>query len=82
MFNIHNDRELVLLKYLHEECTLYLKSNYSYLIGKINGLVCSLYMLDIIEEPLTVSNNLDVIGLKELVVNAINLQESIQNICR
>ena len=78
MFNIHNDRELALLKYLYEECTLYLKSNYSYLIGKINGLVCSLYMLDIIEEPLTVSNNLDVIGLKELVVNAINLQESIQ----
>ena len=78
MFNIHNDRELVLLKYLHEECTIYLKSNYSYLIGKINGLLCSLYMLDIIKEPLTVSNNLDVIGLKELVVNAINLQESIQ----
>lgn len=75
MFKIHNDRELVLLKYLHEECTLYLKSNYSYLIGKINGLVSSLYMLDIIEEPLTVSNNLEVIGLKELVVNAINLQD-------
>ena len=82
MFNIHNDRELTLLKCLHNECTLYIQSNCDRLIEKINGLTCSLYMLDIIENPLLVSNYLDIIGLKELVANAINLYESIENICR
>ena len=67
MFNIHDDRELTLLKYLNEECNLYIKSEYTYLIGKINGLLCSLYMLDIIKNPLTVGNQIDVIKLKESI---------------
>ena len=67
MFNIHNDRELTLLECLSEECNLYIRSEYSYLIGKINGLLCSLYMLDIIKNPLTIANQIDVIKLKESI---------------
>lgn len=76
MINIHNDRELKLLKCLHNECTLYIQTDCARLIEKINGLLCSLYMIDIIETPLVISNYLDIIKLKELVVNEINLYES------
>ena len=67
MFNIHNDRELTLLKYLNEECNLYIKSEYSYLIGKINGLLCSWYMREMIKNPLTGGNQIDIIKLKESI---------------
>ena len=80
MVKIHNDRELTLLKCIYNECTLYIQSNSDRLIEKINGLTCSLYMLDIIENPLYISNYLDIIDLKELVANAIDLYESIKKI--
>ena len=49
MFNIHNEREVVLLKFLHEECMLCSFLSDDNIIGKINGIISSLFMLDIIE---------------------------------
>ena len=56
MFNIHNDRELVLLKFLYEECELFSFLSDDNIIGKINGIISSLYMLDIIDEPMIINN--------------------------
>ena len=67
MFNIHNDRELVLLKCLYNECTLYIQSDCDRLIDKINGMTCSLYMLDIIEKPIIIKNYYSVIELKDSI---------------
>ena len=68
MFNIHNDREKILIRYLYEECALC-----SFIlvfdeeINKINGILSSLYMLDIIEEPIIIKNYYGVIELKESI---------------
>lgn len=66
MFKIHNDREKILIKYLYEECVLSsVIFNFNEEINKINGILSSLYMLDIIEEPIIIKNYFDVIELKE-----------------
>ena len=68
MFNIHDDRELVLINYLHLECSLC-----SFIldcdrkINKINGILSSLYMLDIIDEPITIINYYEANELKKLI---------------
>ena len=67
MFNIHDDRELVLLKFLHEECTLYSFLLDDNIIGKINGIVSSLYMLDIIDEPIIINNYYEATELKKSI---------------
>ena len=67
MFNIHNDREVVLLKFLHEECTLYSFLSDDNIIGKINGIISSLFMLDIIEEPIIINNYFEANKLKSLL---------------
>ena len=68
MFNIHNDREKILIKYLHEECTLCsFIFDFDEEINKINGILSSLYMLDIIEEPIIIKNYYGVIELKESI---------------
>ena len=67
MFNIHNERELVLLKFLHEECTLCSFLSDDNIIGKINGIVSSLFMLDIIEEPIIIKNYFEANELKKLI---------------
>ena len=67
MFNIHNDRELVLLNFLHEECMLCSFLIDDNIIGKINGIVSSLFMLDIIEEPIMIKNYFEANELKKLV---------------
>ena len=67
MFNIHNDREVVLLKFLHEECTLYSFLVDDNIIGKINGIISSLYMLDIIDEPMIINNYYEANELKKLI---------------
>lgn len=69
MFNIHNDRELVLLKFLYEECELYSFLLDDNIIGKINGIVSSLYMLDIIDEPIIINNYFESNKLKSLLKN-------------
>ena len=56
MFNIHNDRELALLNFLYEECELFSFLSDDNIIGKINGIISSLYMLDIIDEPMIINN--------------------------
>ena len=68
MFNIHNDRELVLLKFLHEECALcsFLQDENN-MISKINGIITSLYMLDIIDEPILVINYFEVKELEKSI---------------
>ena len=67
MFNIHNDRELVLLKVLNEECMLCSLLSDDNIIGKINGIVTSLFMLDIIEEPIMIKNYFEANELKKLI---------------
>ena len=67
MFNIHNDREVVLLKFLHEECTLYSFLVDDNIIGKINGIISSLYMLDIIDEPMIINNYYEANELKKSI---------------
>lgn len=67
MFNIHDDRELVLLKFLHEECTLCSFLLDDNIIGKINGIVSSLYMLDIIDEPIIINNYFEANELKNSI---------------
>ena len=67
MFNIHNDRELVLLKFLYEECELYTVLSDDNIIGKINGIVSSLYMLDIIDEPIIINNYFEANKLKKSI---------------
>lgn len=66
MFNIHNDREKVLIKYLYEECAL-CSVIFNEKINKINGILSSLYMLDIIEVPIIIKNYYDIIELKESI---------------
>ena len=67
MFNIHNDRELVLLRFLNEECTLCLFLSDDNIIGKINGIVSSLFMLDIIDEPIIINNYFEATKLKNSI---------------
>ena len=67
MFNIHNEREVVLLKFLHEECTLYSFLSDDNIIGKINGIISSLFMLDIIEEPIIINNYFEANKLKNSI---------------
>ena len=67
MFTIHNDREIVLLKFLHEECMLCSFLSDDNIIGKINGIVSSLFMLDIIEEPIMIKNYFEANELKKLI---------------
>ena len=67
MFNIHDDRELVLLQFLHEECALYSFLLDDNIIGKINGIVSSLYMLDIIDEPIIINNYFEANELKKSI---------------
>ena len=70
MFNIHNDRELLLLKFLYEECTLcsfLLEDNIIDIIDKINGMLISLYMLDIIDEIIIISNYFEANELKKSI---------------
>lgn len=67
MFNIHNDREVVLLKFLHEECTLCSFLSDDKIIGKINGIISSLFMLDIIDEPIIINNYFKVNEIKKSI---------------
>ena len=67
MFNIHNDREVVLLKFLYEECTLYSFLSDDNIIGKINGIISSLFMLDIIDEPIIINNYFEANKLKNSI---------------
>ena len=68
MFNIHNDREETLIVYLYEECNLCsFALDFEGEINRINGIISSLYMLDIIEEPMIIENYYGVIELKESI---------------
>ena len=68
MFNIHDDRELALLKFLHVECALCsFFSDENNMISKINGIISSLYMLDIIDEPILIINYNEANELKKLI---------------
>ena len=67
MFNIHNDREVVLLIFLHEECTLCSFLSDDNIIDKINGIISSLFMLDIIEEPIIINNYFEANELKNSI---------------
>ena len=68
MLNIHNDREETLIAYLYEECRLCSSTlDFEGEINRINGIISSLYMLDIIEEPLIISNYYEVLELMESI---------------
>ena len=67
-FHVNNDRELVLLKFLHEECALcsFLQDENN-MISKINGIISSLYMLDIIDESILIINYNEANELKKSI---------------
>ena len=68
MFNIHNDREKTLIKYLYEECELCsFVFDFDKEINKINGIISSLYMLDIIDEPMIINNYYQANELKKSI---------------
>ena len=67
MFKIHNDRELVLLRFLNEECMLCSFLIDDNIIGKINGIISSLYMLDIVDEPMIINNYYEANELKKSI---------------
>ena len=68
MFNIHNDREETLIAYLYEECKLCsFTLDFESEINKINGIISSLYMLDIIDEPILIINYNEVNELKKSI---------------
>ena len=68
MFNIDNDREKILIAYLYEECSLCsITLDFEGEINIINGILSSLYILDIIEEPIIIKNYYGVIDLKESI---------------
>ena len=68
MFNIHNEREEILIIYLYEECRLCsLTLDFDRVLNEINGILSSLYMLDIIKEPIIIENYYGVIELKESI---------------
>ena len=68
MFNIHNDREKILIAYLYEEFSLCsITLDFEGEINIINGILSSLYMLDIIEEPIIIKNYYSVIELKDSI---------------
>ena len=66
-FYTNNEREIILLKCLYNECALCIQSKSERLIDRINGMTCSLYMLDIIEKPLIISEYYEVIELMESI---------------
>ena len=67
MFYLHDDREVVLLKFLYEECELYSFLLDDNITGKINGIVSSLYMLDIIDKPIIINNYFEANKLKKSI---------------
>ena len=68
MFNIHNDREKILIAYLYEECSFCsITLDFEGELNIINGILSSLYMLDIIEEPIIIKNYYGIIDLKESI---------------
>ena len=68
MFNIHNDREKILLAYLYEECSLCsITLDFEGEINIINGILSSLYMLDIIDEPMIINNYYEANELKKSI---------------
>ena len=67
MFNVHNENEDILLKCIFNECALYIQSKSERIIDRLNGMTCSLYMLDIIEKPLIISDYYDVLELMESI---------------
>ena len=68
MFNIHNDREKILIAYLYEECSLCsITLDFEGEINIINGILSSLYMLDIIDEPIIIKNYFEANKLKKSI---------------
>ena len=72
-FGIHNKREVILLKAIEEECRLVRDSLDNYRIDKINGMTSSLFMLDMLLEPLPIICLDDVIELRKVITFNLNI---------
>ena len=72
-FRIHNKREVILLSAIEGECRLVKHSLDSYRIDKINGMTSSLFMLDILLEPLPIICLDDVIELRKIISFNLNI---------
>ena len=72
-FGIHNKREVVLLKAIESECRLVKDSLDNYRINKINGMTNSLFMLDMMLEPLPITCLDDVIELRKIIAFNLNI---------
>ena len=72
-FRIHNKREVTLLSVIEEECRLVKDSLDNYRIDKINGMTSSLFMLDMLLEPLPIICLDDVIELRKIIKFNLNI---------
>ena len=66
-FRIHNKRELTLLSAIERECRLVKDSLDNFRINKINGMTSSLFMLDMLLEPLPIICLDDIIELRKII---------------
>ena len=72
-FGIHNIREVTLLNAIESECRLVKDSLDNYRIDKINGMTSSLFMLDMLLEPLPIICLDDVIELRKIIRFNLNI---------
>ena len=72
-FGIHNKREVTLLNAIERECRLVKDSLDNYRIYKINGMTSSLFMLDMLLEPLVIICLDDVIELRKIIRFNLNI---------
>ena len=72
-FSIHNKREVTLLSAIEGECRLVKDSLDSYRIDKINGMTSSLFMLDMLLEPLPIICLDDIIELRKIITFNLNI---------
>ena len=72
-FRIHNKREVILLNAIVEECRLVKDSLDNCRIDKINGMTSSLFMLDMLLEPLPIICLDDVIELRKIIRFNLNI---------
>ena len=72
-FGIHNKREVILLNAIENECRLVKDSTDYYRIDKINGMTSSLFMLDMLLEPLPITCLDDVIELRKIIRFNLNI---------
>lgn len=74
-FEVHNNREVILLQATLSECKRVKNYSDEYIINKIDGLICACFMLDMLVEPLVIITLDDVVELRMILDFYLNLHE-------